>query len=359
MRYLQQVSFIVLFISSFNQQVIAKTNVFEYQTYTPKQGTVVHVVTVDLRHAKLIIGRAQDLEYGLDSVENIAKHFAAVVAVNGGFFRFNSAELNSGVPAGILKLNNDWHGIAYKARGCIGWDPQTGMIMFDILQTDSHVLIKDKKLPINAMNKLSSGNKATLLSNSYHDTVTVDNSLALLILNQRIKGIYTNGAVTIPAHGYVYDVSGNLRADLANLKPGDSAIIDILLKPHFAKKQAKIWNKLPYVIGGGPLLIYNRKKIESFSLERMSKDFIYANYARTAVGVLPDKRLVLLVAEQNSFQNVIGLSIPELRDFMYSLGCVYALNLDGGGSSAMYIRNTKHSSITDHPVADALLVIPN
>jgi len=98
-------------------------------------------------------------------------------------------------------------------------------------------------------------------------------------------------------------------------------------------------------------------------MERMNSDFIYSNYARTAIGVLPDKRVVLVVAEQPSLHTIVGLSIPELRDFMYSLGCIFALNLDGGRSSNMYTTGyccpAEITDITQHQVADALLVIPN
>ena len=45
----------------------------------------------------------------------------------------------------------------------------------------------------------------------------------------------------------------------------------------------------------------------------------------------------------------------ELAQFMHSLGCVYALNLDGGGSSALYIkdqlRNTPSGVDEDSPDA--------
>lgn len=63
------------------------------------------------------------------------------------------------------------------------------------------------------------------------------------------------------------------------------------------------------------------------------------------------------------------MTIPELAVFMQELGCQYALNLDGGGSSTLYIN----SEVVNHPegdidedygietlrpVSDAILILP-
>jgi exopolysaccharide biosynthesis protein len=54
------------------------------------------------------------------------------------------------------------------------------------------------------------------------------------------------------------------------------------------------------------------------------------------------------------------MTIPELEALMIELGCVEALNLDGGGSTTMVIRGKVVNSPSDptgeRPVSDALLV---
>jgi exopolysaccharide biosynthesis protein len=54
------------------------------------------------------------------------------------------------------------------------------------------------------------------------------------------------------------------------------------------------------------------------------------------------------------------MTIEELAKLMVELGCVEAMNLDGGGSTTMVIRNKVINSPSDatgeRPVSDALLV---
>ncbi len=59
---------------------------------------------------------------------------------------------------------------------------------------------------------------------------------------------------------------------------------------------------------------------------------------RTAVGLDSRGRLVLAVAEGRRRGRSEGLTLGELARLMLELGCVEALNLDGGGSSVLVVR---------------------
>lgn len=340
-------------LSTFSYVAGAVGEKYHYKRYHPYDATLIHVLTIDPTKVKIIAARAQD---GLESVENIAKHFNAIAAVNGGYFRLNETLSLHAVPAGVLKIANQWHGIAYKSRGAIGWNPDNGRVLIDRVETSSQVELRKQVLPINAMNKLVTGNRASLLSDSFKDEVDIHDSIGILILDQRVQGVYNNGNISIPADAYMYNVSGDLRQKVLNIKPGDLAVINIKIKPQNTVASQQ-WNRLPYIVGGGPLLISNKKKITDFSKEKMSNEFIDTKYARTAVGILPDKKWVFVVAERNILPETLGLTIPELRDFMHDLGCVYAVNLDGGGSSAMYVEDLVSATITAQPVADAILIV--
>lgn len=59
--------------------------------------------------------------------------------------------------------------------------------------------------------------------------------------------------------------------------------------------------------------------------------------ARSAVGILANGDVVwVMAAQQLEAPGSSGLSLPELADFMRSLGAVTAMNLDGGSSAAIY-----------------------
>ena len=64
-----------------------------------------------------------------------------------------------------------------------------------------------------------------------------------------------------------------------------------------------------------------------------------ARHPRTAAGVTADGTLVLLVADGRRPGWAVGLTLGELADEMIALGCVDAINFDGGGSSTMVRRD--------------------
>lgn len=352
--------FIAIFVvySVFSCEANARKESLHYKSYTPNPFTIIHVLTIDPKQVKIVSMRAQDIGQGLAKVENIAKRFNAIAAINGGFFRLDEHAFGNGLPAGVLKIDNVWHGIAYQARGAIAWDPNSNDALIDVIQTDSKIILQNQTMQINSMNKLVTGNRAALLSDSYTNVLDVVNSTAIVIVNSRVNSIYNTGKIVIPAAAYIYNISGTLQEKVKHIKPNDSAVMQVNIQPKLDRTTTKKWNNMPFIVGGGPILINKGKINPSFNKEYLSQDFINNRYARTAVGILPDKRWVLVVVERNTLQNITGLSIAELADFMHSLGCVDALNLDGGGSSAMYVAANKQNLISLDLVADALLVLP-
>jgi hypothetical protein len=92
-------------------------------------------------------------------------------------------------------------------------------------------------------------------------------------------------------------------------------------------------------------------------------DFYWRWYVRrnprTAAGVLPDGRLVFVQVDGRQPGRSVGLSITETARLLDALGAVEAVNLDGGGSSAVATReglvNTPSDPV-ERPVADAIVL---
>jgi len=76
--------------------------------------------------------------------------------------------------------------------------------------------------------------------------------------------------------------------------------------------------------------------------------FCRNRHPRTAVGRKADGTVVLLVVDGRAAESA-GMSIPELQRTMRWLGCVDAINLDGGGSSAMYIKGEPYDGVVSYP----------
>ena len=68
-----------------------------------------------------------------------------------------------------------------------------------------------------------------------------------------------------------------------------------------------------------------------------SDHFTLAPHPRTAVGLSKDGKTMYLVVADGRRDGVPGLTLPELAAFLDELGACVAMNLDGGGSSAMWV----------------------
>jgi len=92
-----------------------------------------------------------------------------------------------------------------------------------------------------------------------------------------------------------------------------------------------------------------------------SDHFTNAPHPRTAVGLSADRQHLLLMVADGRREDVPGPTLPELAALMVEVGACTALNLDGGGSSALWIRErivNQPSDLVERPVANHLAVVP-
>jgi exopolysaccharide biosynthesis protein len=91
-------------------------------------------------------------------------------------------------------------------------------------------------------------------------------------------------------------------------------------------------------IGGGPVLLYNGAiRITNNEEMKFGGKAIHDKHPRTAMGYTADNKLIILVVEgRNPLAG--GATLTQEAQILKDLGCVEALNLDGGGSSCMIIN---------------------
>ena len=117
----------------------------------------------------------------------------------------------------------------------------------------------------------------------------------------------------------------------------------------------------PQVIGGYPVLLDRGVRKGDLGMgERPS--FAAARHPRTAVGYdSRGKLLWLVVVDGRQVPRSAGMSLPELADLMLALGADEALNLDGGGSTAMSLRgrvvNRPSDARGERTVANSLWLV--
>lgn len=94
------------------------------------------------------------------------------------------------------------------------------------------------------------------------------------------------------------------------------------------------------VMLSGPLLIFN-KNVENLDTTSFTK----ARHPRSAIGIKANGKVIVLTVDGRQ-ENSAGMSLPELAKVMRWLGCVSAINLDGGGSTTLWVAET---GVINHP----------
>jgi len=116
-------------------------------------------------------------------------------------------------------------------------------------------------------------------------------------------------------------------------------------------------------VGAGPRLVVDGAPAAPLSeAEGLPAGHTDKRHPRTAIGVDRDTTtLYLLVVDGRQEGWSAGMTLVELADYMIGMGCFHAANFDGGGSTALVVRdsvvNRPSDKTGERPVANALAVV--
>ena len=114
-------------------------------------------------------------------------------------------------------------------------------------------------------------------------------------------------------------------------------------------------DKLQHAVGGSHILL----KHDGISNLGIGTEFGDTRHPRTAVGVLPDGSIVFLVVDGRQPEISNGASLADLAQIFGRLGCIDAINLDGGGSSTFIIDENGSIVTKNSPSAGSLRAVAN
>lgn len=177
-----------------------------------------------------------------------------------------------------------------------------------------------------AFAKSSYGKNVTATTSSIASSVN-----AILAINGDYYGAQETGYVI--RNGVLYrDTAESGQEDLVIYSDGTFEVIseDSVTAQELIDKGA--WQVLSF----GPGLVENGSVAVSQG-EEVGKAM--ASNPRTAIGQIGTNHYVMVVADGRTSESS-GLSLYELAEYMESLGCTSAYNLDGGGSSTMVFNGT-------------------
>lgn len=97
------------------------------------------------------------------------------------------------------------------------------------------------------------------------------------------------------------------------------------------------------VLVTGPLLLQDKMK------EKLPETSLVINkHPRTCIGILNNHKVILLTLDGRTDQSA-GMTLLKLSDLMLSLQCRDAVNLDGGGSTTMWIAGKPFNGVVNMP----------
>ena len=97
------------------------------------------------------------------------------------------------------------------------------------------------------------------------------------------------------------------------------------------------------VMVSGPMLIFN-KGTEVLD----TTAFTRSRHPRTAIGLKQNGNVILLTADGRQ-ENAAGLSLHELAKIMRWMGCINVINLDGGGSTTLWVSGYGENGVVNFP----------
>lgn len=270
------------------------------------------------------------------TVRNIAQRTNSIVAINGGFFK-----PQTGVPLGTLMIDKKIYTGPIYDRVALGIFKDG----YDVgrVQLDGKIIGNNQEIKIDNINQprmLSSYILAYTRDWGKYAPVSPQYGVQLQIVGNKITAASAN-PLSIPENGYVLV---GPKSKLGKLFGADYVDVEIKTNPK--------WENVQHIISGGPYLLKDNQIFIDMTAQKLQS--IGGRNPRTAIGYTEDNNLVLVAVDGREGSSV-GLTLVELAKLMKTLGCTNAINLDGGGSTVMYIKG----QIVNHPHQSGGIALSN
>ena len=270
--------------------------------------------------------------------------YNTLAAVNADFFT-----ISNGVPTGIVVENGKLIS-SDDGQNAVGfYSDGTAFMGAPRITLTAENLISGQSFRVSHYNKLPSQYTFNLLDRNFVSKLSLSGDWLIAVL-EPVKGemklgktvqffveelTQFNGSYTIPDDRMILIAKAETTAAerFSYLSEGDTINLNI-------KCADTRFNDAVWAVGGGDILVSEGQITPSSGWDSS----ISSRNPRTALGIMPDGKIVLYAGDgrQSSYSN--GLTLSQLAGELLYYGCEYAINLDGGGSTAMSVRQAGDSS---------------
>lgn len=304
----------------------------------------INVVEADLKVASNIqiqpvLSNSANLQ-SRRSISSMAKNNNIIAAVNGTYFK-----PQTGVPLGTLMINQKMYTGPIYDRVAMGIFDDS----FDIarIQLDATVKGSGKTIKVNNINQPRMLSTHVLVYTpewGKYSPAAPKYGVGLQVIDNKITKASAN-AIEIPENGYVISGPKSILYNLLDKKDVDLSI-----------KTNPDWDGVKHIISGGPYLVKNGEVFVDMTAQKLQA--IGGRNPRSAIGYTKDNNFIFVAVDGREGSS-IGMTLMELANFMQSIGCVGAINLDGGGSTVMYVNGrvvNKPQQTGGIPLSNAIIL---
>jgi len=336
------------------------------------QTVSMNLLRLDLTKVRLDVVHANDRAIGTETVSSMAKRHGAFGAINGGFFR-DDGSVWAGDAAGILKIDGHFLSEPEKDRTALYITNHTELTTSSFGKSRLILIVRyeKRKLYVDGINRQPADSQLVVFTPEFGRATSTSNDVTELVVSgNKMRGVYDgSGTNSIPDDGFVLSASGERRNDLMQFyKPRHRIALQF---GDLDADSLVFWDETNFghgfppiggsedIIGGVPQLIKNGKVDITWEQEKTNLKFVETRHPRTAVAKLKDGKFLMITVDGRS-ETSGGISLFDLADYLLTLGATDAMNLDGGGSTTMYVDG----KVVNHPsdptgerkVSDAILV---
>ena len=289
----------------------------------------------------------------------MANQSSAIAAINGDFFSFSQ-----GAPIGIMVRNGELLDTPFKARATFGWGPNEAAVA--MCSTTVSMTPEDgKEAKVDEVNQPVGQNQIALYTPAEGTAQLTGSHVAVMLtvtspiwspsssIQATVDGVLPDATeAKVPDGKALLVGTGDKMSMMQGLRIGQKMIFQL-------QTLGFDWEKIENVIGGGPVLLRDSKIAIDAESEGFPASFFAKRHPRTAIGrtVAGD---IWLVAIDGRQEISAGATLDETARIMLRLGCSDAMNLDGGGSTCLYLQGitvNRPSDGVERPVSNGILIL--
>lgn len=294
---------------------------------------------------------AQHQIRGRATVSQMSLEINDIATINAGYFNADGSLI------GVTKINGKIISADYFTRSAIGINPDDSAI-FGRVHYSGKIFFHGDVIETNGIN-CSRGANSLIVYNDFFSSTTGTNNFGVEIIEH--DGVITDilrdkGNNPIPKGGHVISAHGTAANFFNDAQIGDEIIFQETIESNDADFDSAV-----FVLGAGPSLVRNGRIFVTASDEQFPADISVGRAPRSAVGVTKYGDFILAVVDGRQAHSR-GCTLEEWADILLNkFGAFHAINLDGGGSTELTVKDSLVNSPSDgreRAVGSALAILP-